>query len=1041
MSPTGTLAVDVGGTFTDITFADAATGTTWVAKTPSTPSDLSAGFVTAIRKVLALAGRGAPDVLRVFHGTTTATNAILEGKTPPTALVTTAGFKYVLEIGRHDIPRHGNLYGWSKPTRPITPDRVFEVTERLDVNGAVLAPLDEDEARAVARQLAQLGVPAVAVVFLHAYANPAHEQRMHAILREECPGMLVSLSSEVLPQFREFERTMATALNAAVMPPVSRYVSVLRDAFDAEGLRAPLLIMKSDGGVTSAATCVRQPVQTVLSGPAAGVIGAVSVARSAGHRDIISIDVGGTSADICLVRGGRPEITKDGMVGPFPLKLPILDIHTIGAGGGSIAAVSGAGRLTVGPRSAGAEPGPVCYGRGGMAPTVTDAHLVLGRIPPALLGGEIPLDVGGARAAIGERIGRPLGLGVEEAAAGIVEIIDNSMARAIRTVSVGRGHDPRRFALVAFGGAGPLHACRLAELLDIPTVVIPARPGVLSTWGLLDTDIRTTFARTVGTAERRPAAGGHAVPVLDAAYWFNDPYISDGAVQHHQDMVFVVPVFHEGRIVAFTATFGHYQDIGGLRAGSISPHATEIYHEGVLVPPVRIMREGQLNEEAYRIFLRNSRLPDLVEGDTRAMMASCRLAEMRLAELFTRYGAATVLAAFDECIAQTGARTRELFLGLVPEGEWTFHDFLDSDGGADARPFRIELTLGRQGDRVRLDGSRSDDQARGPINYMTNPGLLWIAFGRYLQSLHDVAQVDEERLRDQRRGEPLAAAIEILALHREITPVDDQLGPGDVGGLVRRQEQHGVRHLVHLAHSLHRHARQHLRAPRGIGRGLGGAHRGQDAGVHRVHADAVPGVLHGGRLRHDAHGRLRGVVAHVDEVLAHEARDRRDVDDGTPAGLLHGGNAVLHPQEDSLGVDVHQRVPGRRAHGVRIVGAADPGVVDQDVQLVEGVHRGPDGRAPVRLAGHVQAHEARLPARLADGGRHLTPFRLQHVGNDDLRPLPGEHPGLGLPHATGAAGDQRDLSLEPHVPSLPVRPATERYGFRSTRSSFSTLPA
>jgi N-methylhydantoinase A len=514
----GTLAIDVGGTFTDITYADADTGATWVAKTPSTPVDLSQGFITAVRKVLGQAGRAAPDVLRVFHGTTTATNAILEGKTPPTALVTTAGFKYVLEIGRHDIPRHGNLYGWSKPARPITPDRVLEVPERLDADGSVLAPLDEDEARRVARRLAQWGVPAVAVVFLHSYANPAHERRMAAILAEEYPGVLVSLSSEVLPQFREFERSMATALNAAVMPPVSRYVGLLRQALDTEGVRAPLLIMKSDGGVTSAATCVRQPVQTVLSGPAAGVVGAVGVARAAGHHDIISIDVGGTSADICLVRGGRPEVTKDGMVGPFPLKLPMVDIHTIGAGGGSIAAVSAGGRLTVGPRSAGAEPGPVCYGRGGGEPTVTDAHLVLGRIPPALLGGEIALDAAAARAAIEKRVGVPLGLGVEEAAAGIVEIIDNSMARAIRTVSIGRGHDPRRFALVAFGGAGPLHACRLAELLDIPTVVIPPRPGVLSTWGLLDTDIRATFVRTVGPDERR-AAGRAEAPARLEAIW------------------------------------------------------------------------------------------------------------------------------------------------------------------------------------------------------------------------------------------------------------------------------------------------------------------------------------------------------------------------------------------------------------------------------------------------------------------------------------------------------------------------------------------
>jgi N-methylhydantoinase A len=513
----GTIAIDVGGTFTDITFADATTGESWVAKTPSTPSDLAAGFIAAVRKALALAGCRPPDVLRVLHGTTTATNAILEGKTPPTALITTAGFKYVLEIGRHDIPRHGNLYGWSKPVRPITPDRIFEVSERLDADGDVLTPLDEDEARAVARQLAQLGVPSVAVVFLHAYANPRHEGRMLAILREEYPEALVSLSSEVLPQFREFERTMATALNAAVMPPVSRYVGVLRQALDAEGVRAPLLIMKSDGGVTSAATCVRQPVQTVLSGPAAGVIGAIGIARAAGFADIISIDVGGTSADICLVREGRPEITKDGAIGAFPLKLPIIDINTIGAGGGSVAVAAG-GRLTVGPRSAGAEPGPVCYRRGGTEPTVTDAHLVLGRIPDALLGGELPLDVRAARTAIESRIARPLKLSVDEAAAGIVEITDNNMARAIRTVSVGRGHDPRRFALIAFGGAGPLHGCRLAQLLDIPTVIIPPRPGVLSTWGLLDTDIRTTFSRTAGPAARRATSDGGDVADVEATW-------------------------------------------------------------------------------------------------------------------------------------------------------------------------------------------------------------------------------------------------------------------------------------------------------------------------------------------------------------------------------------------------------------------------------------------------------------------------------------------------------------------------------------------
>jgi N-methylhydantoinase A len=491
-----TLAIDVGGTFTDVTLADAITGRTWVTKTPSTPHDLSVGFMTGIHKVLALTGWVPADIMRVFHGTTTATNAILEGKTAPMGLLTTKGFKYVLEIGRHDIPREGNLYGWIKPTRPVTPDRIFEVSERLDVTGRVLIPLDEEECRGAVQRLKRLGLPSIAVVFLHAYVNPVHEQRAAQIIAIEYPEATVSLSSEVLPQFREFERSMATALNAAVMPHVSRYLNLLRGKLDDHRIHAPLLIMKSNGGVTSAETAARQAIHTALSGPAAGVIGAVSVAQSAGFANIISIDVGGTSADICLVRDRQPEITKDAKIGPFPLKIPIIDINTIGAGGGSIATVIAPSRLEVGPRSAGAEPGPVCYGRGGEAPTVTDANLLLGRIPPSLLGGELPLEREAAEQAIQQRIARPLGLSLDAAAAGIIEIVNHNMARAIRTVSIGRGHDPRQFVLVAFGGAGPLHACPLAELLDIPAVVIPPTPGVLSTYGLLSTDLKNDYMQT-----------------------------------------------------------------------------------------------------------------------------------------------------------------------------------------------------------------------------------------------------------------------------------------------------------------------------------------------------------------------------------------------------------------------------------------------------------------------------------------------------------------------------------------------------------------
>jgi N-methylhydantoinase A len=491
-----TLAIDVGGTFTDVTLADAATGNMWITKTPSTPHDLSVGFMTGIQKILTLGRSGPTDIMRVFHSTTTATNAILEGKTAPMGLLTTKGFKYVLEIGRHDIPREGNLYGWIKPTRPVMPDRIFEVSERIDVAGQVLTPFDEDDCRRAVQCLRQLGVPSIAVVFLHAYANPLHEQRVARIIAQEYPEAVVSLSSEVLPQFREFERSMATVLNAAVMPHVSRYLNLLRGKLDEAQIGAPLLIMKSNGGVTSAETAARQAIHTALSGPAAGVIGAVSVAHAAGFSNIISIDVGGTSADICLVRDRQPEITKAAKIGPFPLKIPIIDINTIGAGGGSIAAVLAPGRLEVGPRSAGAEPGPACYGHGGEEPTVTDANLLLGRIPPSLLGGEIPLDREAARQIIQNRIAQPLGLGINDAAAGIIEIINNNMARAIRTVSIGRGHDPRQFVLVAFGGAGPLHACRLAELLDIPAIIIPLTPGVLSTSGLLSTDLKNDYVQT-----------------------------------------------------------------------------------------------------------------------------------------------------------------------------------------------------------------------------------------------------------------------------------------------------------------------------------------------------------------------------------------------------------------------------------------------------------------------------------------------------------------------------------------------------------------
>jgi N-methylhydantoinase A len=490
------VAVDAGGTFTDIVLVDRASGQRWQAKVPSTPDDRSRAFADGVAQILAAAGRSPDAVTHVLHGTTVATNAILEHKGTTAGLLTTSGLRHVLEIGRHDIPRHENLYSWVKPRRPIPPEHVMEARERLAVDGSVVTELSEADVRAAAAEFLRLGVQAVAVCFLHAYANPAHEQRAGAILAEAMPGIPVTLSTEVLPVFREYERSMATALNAYVMPAVAGYVRRVEERLRAGGIAAPLLLMKSSGGVITGAGAAKQPVQTALSGPAAGVVGARAVGLRAGFPRLITLDVGGTSADISLV-DGEPRLTSEGRVGDWPLTLPMIDIHTIGAGGGSIARVSPEGALLVGPHSAGAAPGPVAYGRGGEEPTLTDANLVLGRLPPSLLDGGIRLDVDAAARAIELRIAAPLGLSLAEAARGIVAVADNAMAGAIRVVSVQRGHDPQDFCLLPFGGAGPLQSGAIARLLGMRRILVPARPGVLSAEGLLAAPLRNDFARTV----------------------------------------------------------------------------------------------------------------------------------------------------------------------------------------------------------------------------------------------------------------------------------------------------------------------------------------------------------------------------------------------------------------------------------------------------------------------------------------------------------------------------------------------------------------
>lgn len=526
------VAVDAGGTFTDIVLVDRASGQRWQAKVSSTPDDRSRAFAEGIAQVLSIAGRTAAEVSHVLHGTTVATNAILEQKGAKAGLLTTAGLRHVLEIGRHDIPRHANLYAWQKPRRPIPPEHVREARERLAAGGAVVEALVEDDVRAAAAEFRRLGVEVVAVCFLHSYADPTHERRAGAILAEELPGIPITLSSEVLPVFREYERSMATALNAYVMPAVATYVRRIEDRLKEGGIAAPLLLMKSSGGVIRGEGAAKQPVQTALSGPAAGVVGARALGLRAGHPRLITLDVGGTSADISLI-DGEPRLTSEGKVGDWPLSLPMIDIHTIGAGGGSIARVSPEGALLVGPASAGAMPGPVAYGRGGVEPTLTDANLVLGRLPPSLLDGAITLDVDAAARAIEARIARPLGMDLYAAARGIIAVADNAMAGAIRVVSVQRGYDPVDFALLPFGGAGPLQAGAIARLLGMRRILVPSRPGVLSAEGLLAAPLRNEFARTVmmraPIADPAPLAAAFGALDREAAAWLEAEAVPQAA--------------------------------------------------------------------------------------------------------------------------------------------------------------------------------------------------------------------------------------------------------------------------------------------------------------------------------------------------------------------------------------------------------------------------------------------------------------------------------------------------------------------------------
>ena len=489
------IGVDTGGTFTDIVCRVPGKAD-HILKVPSTPADPSQAVLSGIAAILELAGADPADIARVVHGTTVATNAVLERKGARTGIITTAGFRDTLEIGRqirtaiYDLELEPETPGFLAPGA-----RRAEVRGRISADGQEIEPLDEAGVERAADALVAAGCEALAVCFLFSFLDSSHERRAAAIIASRHPQLSLSLSSEVDPAFREYERTVVTAFDAYVKPVLARYLGRMGEQLARSGVRAPLQVMQSRGGVSAASTATGRPVRLFLSGPAAGVIGGAQAAEEAGLRDVITVDIGGTSCDIALVSAGKPLVRPEGLIDGYPVRVPMVDVNAIGSGGGSIAWIDAAGGLRVGPDSAGADPGPACYGRGGERPTVTDASLVLGLLDPAYFaGGRVALDPDLSHRVIESVIAKPLGLSVAEAAHGIHRVLNAQMAEGMRLVSIRQGFDPRDFALVALGGAGPVHATALAAELSIATIVVPRHPGVLSAAGLLSAPVEHEVA-------------------------------------------------------------------------------------------------------------------------------------------------------------------------------------------------------------------------------------------------------------------------------------------------------------------------------------------------------------------------------------------------------------------------------------------------------------------------------------------------------------------------------------------------------------------
>jgi N-methylhydantoinase A len=528
---TSRLGIDVGGTFTDFLLLNERSGEMRLLKTLSTPEDQSVGILSGIAQLIEETGVPTSEIRHLLHGTTVSTNIVLEAKGAKVGLLVTENFEQVLHLARSQTP--GPLAGWIIMQKP-DPLADLEVTrgisERLNARGEVVKPLNEETARQSVRELIDIGVESLTISLLHSYANPQHERRLKAIVEEVDATTPVSLSSEILPEFREYERTLVTVMNAYVRPSMRRYLGGLTDKLGRLEFEPRVNIVRSDGGLMSLQRASESPVHTMLSGPAGGVSGAAYVATLAGFPDALGFDMGGTSTDVSLIQGGKPKISRQTTLGQYPIKVPSVEVHSVGAGGGSIASVPMTGALRVGPQSAGAVPGPACYGRGGDRPTVTDANVVLGRLPPRLLGGRMVLDAKAAEDAVAT-VGRRLGLDLYQAAQGILDIVNENMFGALRLVTVQQGLDPTQFALVAFGGAGPLHGNAMAQLARCYPVIVPPTPGVLSALGFLYSDVKNEFAQTVVRmiGDSEPGQIGDILMRLgrDAMRWLRDEGIDE----------------------------------------------------------------------------------------------------------------------------------------------------------------------------------------------------------------------------------------------------------------------------------------------------------------------------------------------------------------------------------------------------------------------------------------------------------------------------------------------------------------------------------